>query len=105
MAEFIRVASVADIQPGQAAVVELGEEQILLANVGGEFYAVSNVCSHAEAYLSEGYLDEDECAVECPLHGSLFDLRTGAPKTLPAFEPIATYQVRVEGEDVLIAQP
>jgi 3-phenylpropionate/trans-cinnamate dioxygenase ferredoxin subunit len=103
MAEFVRVASASAITPGQATVVELGEEQILIANVDGTFYAVSNVCSHAEAYLSEGYLDPDECAVECPLHGSMFDLLTGAPKTLPAYEPIATYQVRVDGDDVWIA--
>lgn len=103
MAEFVRVASASAITPGQALVVELAGEEVLLTNIDGTFYAIGNICSHAYALLSEGYLDTEECTVECPLHGSMFDLRTGKPRTLPAFEPVPVYAVRVEGDEVLLA--
>ncbi len=64
-------------------------------NVDGTFFAVDDVCSHAEASLSEGELDPDNCTIECPMHGSCFDLRTGEPLSLPAYDPIRVYRVDV----------
>ncbi len=66
------------------------------------FYAINNICSHAYAELSDGELDTDECSVTCPVHGSAFDLSTGRPNILPAFEPVASYRVSVQGDDILV---
>ncbi len=73
---------------------------VALVRDGEEFYAIYDECSHAAIPLSEG--DVEGCLIECWLHGSTFDLRTGKPTTLPAFEPVAVYPVRVEGDDVLV---
>ena len=74
-----------------------------VVNLGDDgFRAVDAVCSHAHAYLDEGEVDLDVDTIECPKHGSTFDLQTGAPKTLPATQPVATYPVTVAGDDVLI---
>ena len=62
-------------------------------NIGGEFHCLDDTCSHAEASLSEGDLDPDRCAIECPLHGSAFDLRTGEPLSLPAVEPVRVHAI------------
>jgi 3-phenylpropionate/trans-cinnamate dioxygenase ferredoxin subunit len=77
-----------DIPPGHAALVEVDGVPVAVFNVNGEFHAVDDVCSHAEASLSEGELDPDNCTIECPMHGSCFDLRTGEPLSLPAYDPI-----------------
>ena len=81
-------------------VVQPGGEQILLVNVGGNVYACDDICSHAFASLSEGDLSGEE--VECPLHGSAFNVTTGEALTPPAFDSIKTYQTRVEGGDILL---
>lgn len=70
--------------------------------VADEVYAIDDTCSHAEASLSAGEFDPDELCVECPLHGSLFDVRTGAPRTLPAFEPVTVYRAFIEGDTVFV---
>ncbi len=98
--EFVRVAAIGEIAPGKALRVEIEEEPVALFNVAGTIYAIGDTCTHAEASLSEGDVFGD--CVECPLHGAEFDLKTGKARTLPAVTPVATYPVRVEGEDVLI---
>jgi 3-phenylpropionate/trans-cinnamate dioxygenase ferredoxin subunit len=100
MGEFVKVAQVADIPPGRGRLVEVGGRLIALFNCAGTFYALDDTCTHAAASLSEGYLEGT--AVECPLHGARFDLRTGAALWSPAFVPVATYAVRVDGPDVLV---
>ncbi len=97
---FVKVAEVNDLPPGEMMVVQPGGEQILLVNVGGNVYACDDICSHAFASLSEGDLSGEE--VECPLHGSAFNVTTGEALTPPAFDSIKTYQIRVEGEDILL---
>ena len=97
---FVKVAEVNDLPPGEMMVVQPGGEQILLVNVGGNVYACDDICSHAFASLSEGDLSGEE--VECPLHGSAFNVTTGEALTPPAFDSIKTYQVRVEGADILL---
>ena len=100
MDNFVRVASVSDVPPGDVMLVELDGERVALANVDGEIYAVAEECSHEACPLSEGEL-EDQLLV-CPCHGSAFDVTTGVPANPPAIEPLTLYAVRVEGDDVLI---
>jgi 3-phenylpropionate/trans-cinnamate dioxygenase ferredoxin subunit len=66
----------------------------------GELYAIEDRCSHDEGPLAEGEFDADACTVECPRHGSLFDLRSGRPKTLPAYVPVETFEARVKDGNV-----
>ena len=102
MPGYVKLATIHDIPENALCAVEYNGLRIALYNVCGQIYATSDICSHAYAELSEGFLDTDDCTIECPLHGSRFDIRTGAVLSLPAYEPIATYPVQVEGEDVLV---
>ena len=80
-------------------------EKIGVFNCGGNLYAIEDRCSHDDGPLAEGDFDASTCTVECPRHGSLFDLTTGKPKTLPAFQPVETYEVSVEDGTVKIRLP
>jgi 3-phenylpropionate/trans-cinnamate dioxygenase ferredoxin subunit len=100
MVELVKVAQVADVPPGEGRKVTVGGRAIALFNCGGTIYAVDDTCTHAEASLSEGFLED--YVVECPLHGAQFDVRTGAVVAMPAAVPVASYDVRVEGTDVLV---
>ncbi len=95
VATWVDVGRVEDVPPGHAARVEIGEVPIAIFNVGGEFYCLDDTCSHAEASLSDGDLDISRCAIECPLHGSAFDLRTGDVLSLPAVEPVRAHDIDV----------
>jgi 3-phenylpropionate/trans-cinnamate dioxygenase ferredoxin subunit len=81
-------------------LVEADGEKIGVFNCGGEILAIEDRCSHDDGPLAEGEFDADTCTVECPRHGSLFDLRTGNPKTLPAYVPVRTFAGRVEDGEV-----
>jgi len=96
----MRACSLSDLPEEGAIRVVLDGTPICVARSGGEVYAINDICSHADVSLSEG--DVEDGTVECWLHGSCFDLRTGAPTGLPATKPVATYPVTVEGDDVLI---
>lgn len=80
--------------------VTVGEKRIAMFRIGDDVYAVGDVCSHAEASLSEGEVFDTE--VECPRHGSEFDLATGEPKSLPATRPVPTYEVTIEDNMVFL---
>ncbi len=99
--EWVEVGRLDDLPDGRGVRVESGEQRIAVFRVGSEVFAVGDRCSHAEASLSEGEVFDTE--VECPRHGSAFDLRTGAPLALPATRPVPTYQVRVEDGVVLLS--
>lgn len=99
-ANFEKVASLEELEDGGTISVEVGDDQILVANVGGDIYATDDVCSHAYAMLSEGDLDGDQ--IECPLHGALFSLKTGEALSPPASEPIRIFQVLIEDNDIYI---
>ena len=107
---FERVCSLTDVKEPGSLRVELdgagarGPEAIAVVRFEGEVFAIEDVCSHAEVPLSEGDVEEFHGAptIECWLHGSCFDLRTGEPTNLPATEPVSVYPVRVEGEDVYV---
>ncbi|HEX8100378.1 MAG TPA: non-heme iron oxygenase ferredoxin subunit [Actinomycetota bacterium] len=97
------MARTTDIPEGEARRFVVERIEIAVANMGdGEFLAVDDICSHAEASLSEGEVDLDDETIECPRHGSTFDLRSGRPRTLPATVPVATFPVKVEGDTILI---
>lgn len=96
MTEWATIAEASAIPPGHAARVEIDGRPVAVFNVDGVFYACDDTCSHAEASLSEGELDVDACTIECPLHGSTFDLRTGEPLSLPAVEPVRVHATSVE---------
>lgn len=100
-----QVGLVADVPEGTGKTFTVNGHPIAVFHVDGAWYALDDTCSHAEASLGMGELDTDEYTVECPLHGSAFDLRTGKPRTLPAFEPVATYSVRVDGDMLYVEFP
>jgi 3-phenylpropionate/trans-cinnamate dioxygenase ferredoxin subunit len=81
--------------------VEIDGVPVAIFNCNGTFYVLDDTCSHQEASLSEGDLDLDRCAIECPLHGSSFDLRTGEPISLPAVEPVRAHQIE-DGDDGIL---
>ena len=100
---LIEVAKTTDIPEGEARRFVVDRIEVAVANLGqGRFYAVDDICSHAEASLSEGEVDVDDETIECPRHGSVFDLVTGRPKSLPATVPVVTFPVKVEGDTILI---
>jgi 3-phenylpropionate/trans-cinnamate dioxygenase ferredoxin component len=100
---LVEVCKTDDVPEGEARKFVVRRIEIAVANVGhGTFYAVDDVCSHAEASLSEGEVDVDEETIECPRHGSTFDLATGRPRSLPATMPVLTFPLKVEGDTVLI---
>jgi len=101
----VKVCQASEIAIGGMKSVEPRGVPILVANVGGRFLAISDVCSHARSRLSDGYLDENECTVECPLHNAVFSLETGEALEFPADEPVATYPVEVVGDDLHIDLP
>jgi 3-phenylpropionate/trans-cinnamate dioxygenase ferredoxin component len=96
----VRVASLSDLPDEGAVRVDVGGTPVCLARTQGEVFAVNDICSHADVSLAEG--DVEDGTVECWLHGSRFDLRTGQPTGLPATKPVATYPVTIEGDDVLV---
>lgn len=84
-----------EIEPGTARKVEVGDRVIAVVRVDDDVYAIGDTCSHEEVSLSEGFVDSDECLIECWRHGAMFDLRTGQPETLPAVRPVPVYDVAV----------
>jgi 3-phenylpropionate/trans-cinnamate dioxygenase ferredoxin component len=98
MTTWQTVAKVGDIPPERVAVFAVGDHDVAVCNVGGQFYAIDDVCTHDGGALDQGELEGDE--IECPRHGARFDVRTGAAVQLPAFEPVEIHEVRVEGDDI-----
>jgi 3-phenylpropionate/trans-cinnamate dioxygenase ferredoxin component len=92
----VDICTIDELPPGAKRVVTLEDLWIGVVNCGGEILAVEDRCSHDDGDLMEGEVDEETCTVECPRHGSVFDLRTGKPLNLPAYIPIDTFPVAVE---------
>ena len=97
---FVPACAVDDVKPESAMAVEVDGVEVAIVHSSGAFYAIADECSHAAIPLSEGDVGDGE--IECYLHGSRFDLRTGEPLGLPATEPVAVYPCRVSGDDVLV---
>ena len=101
----VRVCSVGDVKPGAAKRVDANGRRLCVVHIGDDWYVVGDECSHADYSLSEGDVWEDDREIECPKHGSTFSLTTGDPQTLPATQPVPVYDVRVEGDDVVVTLP
>ena len=102
MENFIEVAKVDDVPPGSATVVDVKGVEVALINSGGEYYAIGNECTHAGGSLGEGDLVEEN-QIECPLHGSVFDITSGEVVVGPADEPVPTYEVKVDNGIIRVA--
>lgn len=89
-----------ELADGEQRIVEVEGIKVGVFNAGGEFYAIEDRCSHDDGPLAEGTFDPQACTVECPRHGSLFDLTSGRPRTLPAYTPVDTFEVRVEDGEI-----
>ena len=98
MPETIEVCPVSELPPGAVRLVEWRDLENGVFNCAGEVYAIEDRCSHDDGPLVEGELDEQECTIECPRHGSKFDLTTGRPRSLPAYEPVDTFPVIIDAE-------
>jgi 3-phenylpropionate/trans-cinnamate dioxygenase ferredoxin subunit len=94
----IDICPLSELPPGSRKIVEHDDVEIGIFNIAGTFYAIEDRCSHDDGPLAEGTLDPEKCTVECPRHGSLFDLRTGRPTTLPAYVPVETFTVLIEDD-------
>jgi 3-phenylpropionate/trans-cinnamate dioxygenase ferredoxin subunit len=103
MSGAVRVCETKDVPPGEARRFSLDGREVAVVNLGeAGFRALDAICSHAHYYLDEGEVDADLETIECPKHGSTFDLNTGNPKTLPATQPVDTFAVTIDGDDVKI---
>jgi 3-phenylpropionate/trans-cinnamate dioxygenase ferredoxin component len=100
MPEIIDVCTISELPPGERKLVEWEDLEIGVFNCGGEYFAIEDRCSHDDGPLAHGELDDERCTVECPRHGSLFDLRTGKPKTLPAYAPVDIFPVHVDDDTI-----
>ena len=89
------------LKTGEMVAVTIGDDQVLLTNIDGNFHAIDDVCSHAYACLSDGDINGEE--VECPLHGGSFNAMTGMPMNPPADKSLSVFQVKVEGDDIFVA--
>ncbi len=96
------VTTLDELPEGAGRAFVINGRRIALFRLGSTVFALDDTCSHADASLSAGELDSDEGCVECPRHGARFDLATGAARTLPAFKPVATHRVLLEGDTVLV---
>ena len=99
--KFVRACALADIPDSGILSVEVDQDEIAIVRTEGEVFAIRDWCSHAAVPLSEG--EVDGYSIECWLHGSCFDLRTGQPTSMPATIPVPVYPVKIEGDDVLVS--
>lgn len=103
MNAFEKVATLADFGTGDRLAIVFDDRAVVLFRIGGDLYAVEDVCSHDGQPLTDGPVVGG--SVECPRHGARFDLKSGQPLCMPAVEPIKVYEVRVEGENILLRVP
>jgi 3-phenylpropionate/trans-cinnamate dioxygenase ferredoxin subunit len=99
-AGYVRACSLSDFPDSGILSVELNHDEVALVRTQGEVFAIRDWCSHAAVPLSEG--EVDGCTIECWLHNSRFDLRTGKPTGFPATQPVPVYPVKIEGDDVFV---
>ena len=105
MGAEVRVCAVTDVADEHAKRIDVQGHRLCVIRIGDRFYAVEDECSHEDYSLSEGEVWPDECAIECPKHGSTFSVTTGEPQSLPATKPVPVYAVRADGADVLVMFP
>lgn len=100
MGDYVEVAERKDIQPSTMKAVEVNGEKVCIANVEGKYYAIGNVCTHLGGPLAEGKLEGYE--VQCPWHGSRFDIRTGKVTRPPATRPEPIYEIKVDDDSIFV---
>ncbi|HLN40929.1 MAG TPA: non-heme iron oxygenase ferredoxin subunit [Acidimicrobiales bacterium] len=105
MGDVVRLCGRDELAAGEARRFDVGAHRIALVRIEDDFYAIGDVCSHEDYSLSEGEVVPEACEIECWKHGSMFDLRTGEPTSLPATRPVPVYVVRVDDGDVLVELP
>ena len=105
MSEVIKLCSVGDLEPDSARRLDVAGLRLAVVRIGDDWYAIADRCSHADESLSDGDIWSEEREIECPKHGSTFSLLTGEPQTLPATRKVPVYEVRVEGDDVMLVVP
>ena len=98
----VRLCALEELADGEARRFDLGERVLAVVRLGDDVHAIGDRCSHADVSLSGGDVDPDDCTLECPKHGSAFDLRTGEPRSLPAVRPVPVYEVVVDDGDVVV---
>lgn len=99
---FSKIASVTDIPENGVRSFDHDGERIAIYNCNGQFYATAAICTHSYYDLGEGYVDPDDCSIECPLHGARYNIETGAVIALPAYGALAVYAVQIQGDDILV---
>lgn len=97
---YVKACALDELEEDTPKRVELDGTPVSIVSTGGEVFAINDICSHANVSLSEG--EVEDCMIECWLHGSAFDLRTGKPSGLPATRPVPVYPVKIEGGSVLV---
>ncbi|MPZ69609.1 MAG: Rieske 2Fe-2S domain-containing protein [Actinobacteria bacterium] len=102
MSEFTNIGGLEDFPDEGMVQVTVRGEPLGIYRIGEKVYALHDMCTHEETFLTGGEFDVDDCEVECPLHGSRFHVATGAVRILPATKPVAAYQVKIEGGNVFI---
>jgi 3-phenylpropionate/trans-cinnamate dioxygenase ferredoxin subunit len=100
MPDIVDICPLSQLPPGSHRVIEHEDLEIAVFNVDGTLYAIEDRCSHDDGVLADGEIDPEACTLECPRHGSLFDLKTGKPLTLPAYVPVETFPVRVTDDTI-----
>ena len=105
VSETVALCAPDDLASGEARRFDVAGRRIALVRIGDTFYAVDDECSHEDYSLAEGEVWAEECQIECPRHGSTFDLVTGAPCSLPATQPVAVYAVEVQDGKVAVVLP
>lgn len=101
--EFHAVAKLGDLDEDETMKIMVGRIEIALYNLSGEIHASDNVCTHASGSLAEGFIEDGK--IECPQHGGCFDIKTGKALTAPANDDLRTYEVKIEGEQILVGVP
>jgi 3-phenylpropionate/trans-cinnamate dioxygenase ferredoxin component len=100
-----RLCSVKDVEPGSAKRFDVDGYKLCAVRIDDDWYVIDDTCSHEDYSLCEGDVWTDEREIECPKHGSTFSLATGEPQTLPATQPVRVYDVRLDGDDVMVSLP
>jgi 3-phenylpropionate/trans-cinnamate dioxygenase ferredoxin subunit len=102
MTETITVCPTSELAPGERTTVAWEDLEILVVNCDGELFAIEDRCSHDDGDLAEGEINTERCAIECPRHGALFDLKSGKALTLPAYKAVETFPVKVDGDTITL---
>ena len=103
MTDYLQVAKISEIPPGERKLFEFDEATVALFNIDGHYYCIEDMCTHDNGPLADGELNG--FALACPRHGACFDVRDGSVLSMPAVVPIPTYKVKIEGDDIFIESP